>query len=146
MSIKLKAVNGQINPSVINCGRCGCALAEILDLRGWDYHSDPPAHVNMELFAKIKSPAGPKRDVVIYVPPVYVRSMNEDGVMVYSLIKRARDSLRSGLRPAGYRRGNRGRDQAWIAVTRLPALIECSCESRNWLRAELFTRILVDTV
>jgi hypothetical protein len=130
-----------INPRVINCGRCGNALGEILDLRGWDFHSEPPPHVNINLFNKVKFPAGPKRDVMICIQPGYVRSMNEDRVMVYSLIKRARDSLRSGLRPAGYRRGNRGRDQAWFPIERLPALIECPCESRNWLRAELFTRI-----
>ena len=140
MSIKLEARKGVINPRVIRCGRCHCELAEILDLRGWDFHSEPPPHVNIKLFNKTKFPAGPPRDVMmICIPPGYVWSRNEDGVMVYSLMKRARESLRSGLRPVGYRAGNRGPDQAWVVVARLPAQIECPCESRNWLRSELIT-------
>lgn len=143
MTVKLEAQTGWVNPYVIHCGRCHSELAQILDQRGWDYRSDAPSHVNIELFEKVKFPAGPKRDLSICIQPGYAWNKNEDGVTVYSLIRRARESLRSELRPAGYRRGNRGRDQAWLVVARLPAQVECRCDRLNWLRANLFDRLPV---
>ncbi len=138
MSGKLEARNGQIDPHVIHCGRCGRELGEILDLRGWDLRSDPPAHVNLRLFDKVSFRAGPLPALVICIPPGYVRKMNADGIMEYSLIKRALKSLRSGLWPAAYRRGNMGSKQGWLMIEKLPAKVQCPCPSSNWLRAKLF--------
>ncbi len=146
MTVKLEARNGLVDQRIIHCGRCGEDLAEILDLRGWgNYASDPaPAHVNLDLFNKVKFRAGPHPALFACIPPGYVWKRNTDGRMEYSLTKRAKDSSRAGRRPT-YRRGNRGAAQAWLMVEKLPALVECRCDRFNWLRAELLTRVRLHT-
>ena len=98
MAVKLEARNGLINPRIIHCGRCGFELAEILDLRVWDFVSDPPTHANLKLFVKVKFRAGPPPELFACIPPGYVWKRNADGIMEYPLIRRARGQNHSSHR------------------------------------------------